>query len=82
MTGDGKWGQTDLAGNMWEWVLDGHGDYSPLCNNCAELTAMSNRVLRSGSWDYGAPAMLSSRRHNGDPSVRHYSVGVRCERTP
>ncbi len=36
--GDGKWGQADLAGSLFEWVLDYHADLTETCNNCAALT--------------------------------------------
>jgi formylglycine-generating enzyme required for sulfatase activity len=38
--GDGMWGQSDLAGNVYEWVLDGFTEGYPLpCDDCAELDA-------------------------------------------
>src|SRR5262249_23594259 len=41
--GDGKWGQTDLAGNMAEWVLDNFVNYNAIypktCADCASLPA-------------------------------------------
>src|SRR5690606_38087897 len=48
--GDGRWGQADLAGNMWEWSLDWYAGYSAPCNDCANLTTASNRVFRGGSF--------------------------------
>ncbi|WP_437619137.1 formylglycine-generating enzyme family protein [Sorangium sp. So ce1151] len=82
--GDGKWGQADLAGNMWEWVLDWYANSYPAgeCNNCANTTAASSRVIRGGGWYYGASALLSSRRYDGVSSSRYNFVGARCARTP
>ncbi|WP_437619131.1 formylglycine-generating enzyme family protein [Sorangium sp. So ce1151] len=80
--GDGRWGQADLAGNMWEWVLDWYADYPSQCNNCANLTIASVRVDRGGGWNHVASDLLSSHRSNDDPSGRRGNVGARCARTP
>src|SRR5262249_51625026 len=47
--GDGKWGQADLGGNVYEWILDGYADPFSIdpCDDCAELTATSDRGFRS-----------------------------------
>jgi sulfatase modifying factor 1 len=37
--GDGRWGQSDLAGNVSEWVLDWSASYPNPCTDCADLTA-------------------------------------------
>ncbi|WP_437502151.1 formylglycine-generating enzyme family protein [Sorangium sp. So ce1099] len=84
MKGDGRWGQADLAGGLWEWVLDRYADYTadPPCDDCANLTAASNRVFRGGSFSSGASYLLSAFRSDHDPSDRSGYVGVRCARNP
>ncbi|WP_437625993.1 formylglycine-generating enzyme family protein [Sorangium sp. So ce1151] len=79
--GDGRWGQADLAGNMWEWLLDWYGEYQYECNDCAETANASQRVLRGGSWFNDTPSLLSSWRHNFDQLNYDRHVGVRCART-
>jgi formylglycine-generating enzyme len=80
--GDGLWGQSDLGGSLWEWTLDWYAGYLSPCNDCANLTASSHRVLRGGGWLYAASSLLSSARVDGVPAGRNRVLGVRCARTP
>lgn len=82
--GDGRWGQADLGGSVWEWNLDGHAaSYSSgFCNNCANLSTSSNRVIRGGGWNDSAPILLSSSRAAKGPSYHYSFVGGRCARNP
>jgi formylglycine-generating enzyme required for sulfatase activity len=84
--GDGLWGQSDLAGNVWEWLLDWYeSPYSTAsCNNCADATDTGafDRVIRGGSFGSGAAGLLASYRDYLYPSDRVYSLGFRCARTP
>ncbi len=81
--GNGKWGQADLGGNMWEWNLDWHSSsYVNPCNNCSQLGAASYRVRRGGSFNDSASYLLTSSRSNISPSDRVNDVGLRCARTP
>jgi formylglycine-generating enzyme required for sulfatase activity len=84
--GDGKWGQADLGGGMWEWNLDWYvAPYSSTaCSNCANTMSGSSRVLRGGSWygTVGAAYPRSSYRYDLEPFNSVANVGARCVRTP
>jgi formylglycine-generating enzyme required for sulfatase activity len=87
MTGDGKWGQADLAGGVVEWILDWyHYPYVNLqCNDCATVTPGTSdilRVVRGGSWSNDASYLPSSTRSAGGPPDHYNKFGARCARTP
>jgi formylglycine-generating enzyme required for sulfatase activity len=81
-TGDGRWEQADLAGNVAEWTLD---SYAPsyavsTCNDCADLSQASPRVIRGGSFESSKSFVESSARAPFDTSARDPNVGFRCAR--
>ena len=80
--GDGKWGQSDLAGNVFEWTLDTFVPYVTPCSDCANFGAGGARVNRGGSSNLVAGVALSSYRNNDPPTTRDASIGVRCARVP
>jgi formylglycine-generating enzyme required for sulfatase activity len=85
--GDGRWGQADLAGNLFEWNLDWFTDTypGPPCSDCANLadaTSRTSRVYRGGAFAFTASALRVAVRTGDQPAERSYVVGVRCARTP
>jgi formylglycine-generating enzyme required for sulfatase activity len=88
--GDGRWGQSDLAGNIDEWMLDWYAlTYANPCTDCADLTAATDRVTRGGGFDVDSPDLRTgSRSHNltvglNDVTMgRDVDLGVRCARAP
>jgi sulfatase modifying factor 1 len=85
--GNGRWGHADLAGSMWEWVLDWHTEdwYTKTetgCSDCANLTAASRRVRRGGGWSGEADYLRAACRSCNTPGTHSGAIGWRCSRTP
>jgi formylglycine-generating enzyme required for sulfatase activity len=78
--GDGRWGQSDLAGNVSEWTLDYRGDRPATCNDCVNTTASSERVFRGGSFLFFPDALIVAFRSSDSPDLAASHVGFRCAR--
>jgi formylglycine-generating enzyme required for sulfatase activity len=80
--GAGLWGQVDLAGNVWEWTLDGYVPYVDPCTDCAFLATATLRVARGGGFSSDASGLLPADRSSGTPAERFSGFGFRCARSP
>jgi formylglycine-generating enzyme required for sulfatase activity len=81
--GDGRYGQADLAGSVWEWVLDGYeAAYPNPCADCANLNPTGRRSYRGGCYFSEADQLTASYRHRAEPESRTIFVGARCARKP
>lgn len=86
--GDGRWGQSDLAGNVSELVLDGYSKLYGNCIDCAytmpdDVYPSPTAVVR-GFGDYFSDSyglMISARRGIA-PDKRQPGLGARCAYSP
>lgn len=78
--GDGRWGHSDLAGNVYEWALDFMGEYPETCNDCANFVGSAHRELRGGSFAANPELIRAGRRIGIAPAERNELAGIRCAR--
>jgi formylglycine-generating enzyme required for sulfatase activity len=79
--GNGRWGHADLAGNVWEWNLDGEGPPSPSCHDCALLAGAGNYIIAGGSVIDPAITTSVANDFNGwDGTQPWFLLGARCAR--
>ena len=82
-------GLCDMAGNLWEWVLDEwHENYdgapvdgSPWCETLACANNGANRVFRGGYWYNDARNLRAAYRYRSSPAILYYYVGGRLARS-
>jgi formylglycine-generating enzyme required for sulfatase activity len=79
--GAARWGQLDLAGNVWEWTLDDYAAYVDPCVDCAYLPQSAGYpVIRGGRFDDLPPVLEPSYRTY--PTSNGPGIGFRCARAP
>jgi sulfatase modifying factor 1 len=76
-----RWGHLDMAGNIWEWVIDEHAPYDTAERvDYANLAPGLYRVFRGGSFVYRAGGLRAALRAYNSPALRSFAVGLRCAR--
>ena len=82
--GKSLYGLFDMAGNVWEWVLDWYDSnyysISPASNPQGPVSGQS-RVLRGGSWYIVDNSVRSADRDRSNPTNTYDNVGFRCSRS-
>ncbi len=82
-SGRGKWGHSDLAGNVLEWTLDGYVDpyASTHSTDYAGVAPAAYPVFRGGAFNAPGSALLTSQRYSNPRASRDAVVGARCARS-
>jgi sulfatase modifying factor 1 len=80
--GAGRWGQLDLAGDVFTWSLDIYAAYSSPCVDCARLAGGLDQLDFGGSFGDGKLSLLSSNRSDSPANSSGNVAGVRCARAP
>jgi formylglycine-generating enzyme required for sulfatase activity len=79
--GEGRWGHADLAGSVYEQVLDSFEPVVPAtCVDCLVLTEVPERVARGGSFVSAAPTLETAHRMAKQPMYSNPNIGARCAR--
>jgi serine/threonine protein kinase/formylglycine-generating enzyme required for sulfatase activity len=73
------YGLHDVHGNVWEWCLDGHADYSAekQVDPVVPWRDVPDRVTRGGGFIYIAAYARSAYRNNQAPERKYSDVGLR-----
>ena len=75
-------GLVHVLGNVWEWTADAAGGYAtPLAQRESYRASGIHRVMRGGSFVYGAREARCSARWNFPPETRRGNIGVRAARS-
>jgi formylglycine-generating enzyme len=80
--GTGRWGHADLGGNVWEWTIDTDSGYPLPCDDCAQLSAISPRMVRGGSFTSTIPNLRVGDRFQYAITAHTDNVGFRCAYAP
>ena len=85
--GAGRYGQLDLVGSVFEWLVDRYASYVSPCVDCAYFGGSSaNRVLPGGGFRTTLTPYLQSSNRSAVSYAEtfrgDFAVGARCGRAP
>ena len=80
--GDSRWGHSDLAGNLREFVQDTSNTYTVPCVDCRSQGGSTVAIVRGGGFYDPAGELLTSARNSTTLAGENYGFGMRCARSP
>jgi eukaryotic-like serine/threonine-protein kinase len=84
-TGASPYGALDMAGNVWQWVVDWYDETyytgSPASNPVGPISGQA-RLARGGSWFDAADRVRTTARFKLDAGSRGANIGFRCASAP
>jgi formylglycine-generating enzyme required for sulfatase activity len=67
-----------MSGNVWEWTADDHCPYpSGTISDPVGSCGAAVKVIRGGSWFFGADSARCGLRYTHRPQDRGFSLGIR-----
>ena len=73
----GPFGQLDMAGNVWEFVVDRYGPYPAEPQRDPRVTSGEQIVQRGGSWNAGPWSARATKRARVDTFYTNTAAGFR-----
>ncbi len=76
--GASPFGVLDMAGNVWEWVIDAYPISSGQADQRGQGTTSPDKIIRGGGWGNNPYCLRAAYRHHNALSASLDMVGFRC----